>query len=284
MRFQRKTLVMALACIILAVNVVGLAYAKNVKNDKDKLQPQQESNTPSSGQATPGINITPDSPVVSVMTVTDSDYSNGTVTESVYGSNWETELQHKKEDNRKGRLYKQDQYNYSQKDIEDLILGGATVEDIYMSDYVGNEWLIQPKALVETKKKQKVTWDEIELRIQNDTKKKLKMLEQKQAKALKMLERREMSDAEKLQLLQVAEIQGDDSLDTVMQNYEADGLEGLGGGAPTKEQDEIRANEALSSQLSDEQTPDFIEDGSQEESTNQQGSADEAVVKEEGNA
>lgn len=77
------------------------------------------------------------------------------VTGAVYDSMWEKIWQEKVQGN--------DQYNYSKKDIEQLIFDGTTIEDLYLSDYFGNEWGVDPKQLIELKKQSKQSWKEIEV-------------------------------------------------------------------------------------------------------------------------
>ncbi len=78
-------------------------------------------------------------------------------------------IQAKAEENRKHRLHKQDEYNYSKKDVEELLLGGASLEDIYRSDEIGNQWFMDPKALIKTKRQEKQSWDEIETTLSSRT-------------------------------------------------------------------------------------------------------------------
>jgi len=53
-------------------------------------------------------------------------------------------------------------YTYTHKDLEELILHGATEEDIYLSDLMGNELSIPPRELFELKKSSNQTWSDFE--------------------------------------------------------------------------------------------------------------------------
>ena len=98
------------------------------------------------------------------------------VTGAVYDEEWgqmKQKIDAKTNENRQKRLRKQDQYNYSKKDIEELFLKGASIEDIYLSDQLGNEWLVDPKELIKEKQEQKDSWESIEAKVKKDKEVKL---------------------------------------------------------------------------------------------------------------
>lgn len=78
------------------------------------------------------------------------------VTGSVYESEW------KKNAMKRDGILAMRKFTYTQKDLEDLILQGATEEDIYASDMLGNEWAIPPRDLIENNKKFNKSWSEQE--------------------------------------------------------------------------------------------------------------------------
>ncbi|WP_027092751.1 hypothetical protein [Cohnella thermotolerans] len=133
----------------------------------------------------------------------------------------------KSEANRKNRLHQADQYNYTKSDIEELLEAGASLEDIYRSDQLGNEWLINPKKLVEEKRANNQSWEHIASDLQMKKEEELSGLLKRHAKAQNTLKNKKMSTAEKIEILLTLEQQGDASLDSAMKVYESRGKRGL---------------------------------------------------------
>jgi len=120
-----------------------------------------------------------------------------------------------------------DRYNYSKKDIEELLDNGATIEDIYMSDQLGNEWLIDSKELVRQKLVSRENWKSLETRIRSDKEAKLKRLLQKNAKAEKKLKARKLNTAEMVELLECVDEKPSGDVDRILDTYEKKGPQGL---------------------------------------------------------
>lgn len=129
-------------------------------------------------------------------------------------------------ENRKHRLHQQDEFNYVQKDVEELLLSGATLEDIYRSDEIGNQWLVNPRDLIKTKHEEKQTWDDIERDVIASKEKHLKELIEKRVDLVNKFSGQVMSDAEKLDILQHID-SNDDQVDDVIAAFKAEGRQGL---------------------------------------------------------
>ncbi|UKS24776.1 hypothetical protein LOZ80_24615 [Paenibacillus sp. HWE-109] len=130
-------------------------------------------------------------------------------------------------ENRKHRLKQQDEFNYAQKDVEELLLSGATLEDIYRSDEIGNQLLVNPKELIKTKRAGKENWDDIEKDVTEQKQKQLKTLIKKHANLEKKFTGKTISDAEKLEILQQVETNPDLASDDIIAAYEEEGRSGL---------------------------------------------------------
>lgn len=129
-------------------------------------------------------------------------------------------------ENRKHRLHQQDEFNYIQKDVEELLLSGATLEDIYRSDEIGNQWLVNPRDLIDTKHQGEQTWDDIETDVTAQKQKQLKTLMKKHANLESKFSEQTISDAEKLEILQHLE-SNDEQADDVIATYKEEGRSGL---------------------------------------------------------
>ncbi|GGI45789.1 hypothetical protein GCM10008018_13880 [Paenibacillus marchantiophytorum] len=130
-------------------------------------------------------------------------------------------------ENRKHRLKQQDEFNYAQKDVEELLLSGATLEDIYRSDEIGNQLLVNPKELIKTKRAGKENWDDIEKDVTEQKQKQLKTLIKKHANLEKKFAGKTISDAEKLEILQQVETNPDLVSDDIIATFKEEGRSGL---------------------------------------------------------
>ena len=124
-------------------------------------------------------------------------------------------------------MHQQDEFNYNQKDVEKLLLSGATIEDIYRSDEIGNQWLVNPKDLITQKHEGKQTWDDIETSVMEQKENQLKELSKKHADFESKFAGKTISDAEKLEILQYAETNQKEKPDAIITAYKADGRSGL---------------------------------------------------------
>ncbi|THF73414.1 hypothetical protein [Cohnella fermenti] len=137
------------------------------------------------------------------------------------------EIKAKAEANRKSRLHQKDQFNYTKEDLEELFEAGASIEDIYRSDQLGNEWLTDPKSLIEEKRSQNKSWASVEGDIKKQKETELAVLGKKHSKAQAAFKNQKISTAEKIEILQTLEEQGDTSLDQALSTYQTKGLKGL---------------------------------------------------------
>lgn len=202
---RKKLLLTIVICSLILSNLVGLAIAKEArKNESASIQRTPAQSAPTDIQTT----------------IKGSE-----------NSKWSeklNEIKSKSQKNRSKRLHKEDQFNYSRKDIEQLMLKGATVEDIYLSDQIGNEWLIEPKQLVDQKLSSvNVSWDEIGIGIQKEKEQQAADLLKKHPKMLNALQKKTLNTAEKLEILKEIDQQGEQVLTQVLSSYEANGLDGL---------------------------------------------------------
>lgn len=254
-KFSKKTIVMAIIITLIASNLVGLVLA-NEKRDSENTEEQQSSM------------IIDDSAMVP------PSESSISVTGSVYGEQEENieRIKNKSKENRKNRLWKEDQFNYTKKDIEELLLGGATVEDIYASDEIGNEWLVEPKELVKMIKEGNKSWDVIESQVKDEKEKKLEELIKKYPNSNKKLAKKTMNTAEKLELLQLVDTEGEDILAQAVNSYESDGLKGLRNAKNyPKKIDEQSVLTNVYGELEDILIEDAIDSTVQPDSTTQEG-------------
>ncbi|RKP54133.1 RHS repeat protein [Cohnella endophytica] len=152
------------------------------------------------------------------------------VSGAVYESDWSQKLEKinlKALENIGKRLLKQNQFVYSKKDLEELILGGATEEDIYLSDLLGNEWLTSPRGLIDQKRDNRQTWDEIEASLKTEKESKLKELLRSNPKAEQLFEKRTINTAEKIEILEAANSSNGSILEQSIKSYETNGLRDL---------------------------------------------------------
>gem|GEM_PF-1645082 len=208
-RSNRKLFIFFITLTLFTGNVLGFALAKN--NDKETVGSNGGLETAAAG----GQIVPPP------------------VEQTIDGGSWVGEeqkaaaIQETSKAKRSQRLYKVDRYNYSKKDIEELLDNGATIEDIYMSDQLGNEWLIDSKELVRQKLVSRENWKSLETRIRSDKEAKLKRLLQKNAKAEKKLKARKLNTAEMVELLEFVDEKPSGDVDRILDTYEKKGPQGL---------------------------------------------------------
>jgi len=151
------------------------------------------------------------------------------VSGSVYENDWSIKLRKiniKSMENSKKRLFKPNQFVYSKKDLEELILSGANEEDIYLSDLLGNEWLTDPHELIDRKRKNNQTWDEIEASLQTEKEKRLEELLQSQTESVQIFKTKNMNTAEKIEILE-ASTNRNETLEQTLKSYEINGFHRL---------------------------------------------------------
>ncbi|MFC3800976.1 hypothetical protein [Cohnella sp. GCM10012308] len=135
------------------------------------------------------------------------------IPESVYATGDKLlEIKNVSAENRKHRLIKKDRFNYQQKDVEELVLAGVPMEDIYMSDQLGNQWNVNPRELLKRKQEGQMDWAQVASELSADTINKLqKKLKQNPALAKKFA-KMNISPAEQLEIA--------DKMDTQKANFE----------------------------------------------------------------
>lgn len=137
------------------------------------------------------------------------------------------ELKKESTQKRNSRIFQQDRFNYQQKDVEELLLDGYTLEDIYLSDQLGNEWLVNPKELIQQKRDQKESWATIEIELRMKVEKEIEALQVKhKLKAGKVSQVTE-NLAERLELLQQMEMNSKAVTEDVIEAYRTNGQSGL---------------------------------------------------------
>ncbi|WP_410514027.1 RHS repeat-associated core domain-containing protein [Paenibacillus sp. BR2-3] len=147
------------------------------------------------------------------------------VTGAVYEPEWRKKVQEKSLKSFNKRLHKQNTFVYTKKDLEELLLNGATEEDIYVSDQLGNEWLTQPRELIERKKELNQTWEEIEQSLKSEKEAELKELinENPNIEANLKRKNRSLSTAEEIEIIKAAKNNNKKSIDVILQSYELNG-------------------------------------------------------------
>ncbi len=128
---------------------------------------------------------------------------------------------------RNNRLFKEDQFNYQQKDVEELMLKGVSLEDIYVSDQIGNDWLIDPRTLLEQKEKKKISWDVLETEVEKQVDEELSELTATVRIRNDQLNKQVPNKAERLAILKQLRENHELSTDQVMDSYKLNGQEGL---------------------------------------------------------
>ncbi|MGG1554858.1 hypothetical protein [Paenibacillus ferrarius] len=135
-------------------------------------------------------------------------------------------IKEKAKENRKNRLHQSDEYNYTQKDVESLLLNGSTLEDIYRSDEIGNQLLVNPLELIKAKREGRQSWDDIEKDMIMQKQKQLKALLKKHPAMESTFSKQTVSDAEKVEILQHLDT-SDDATDEVLAAFKSEGRSGL---------------------------------------------------------
>ncbi|WP_138752825.1 RHS repeat domain-containing protein [Paenibacillus sinopodophylli] len=152
------------------------------------------------------------------------------VSGAVYDNDWVLTLQkinQKSLENSHKRLYKQNQYVYSKQELEEFVLNGVTEEDIYLSDLIGNEWMISPYELINRKREHKETWDEIETSLRQEKEEKLAELLLSNPDAGQALEKKSMSTAEKIGILEGTLNDSGRIIEQTIEEYQLNGLSAL---------------------------------------------------------
>lgn len=137
------------------------------------------------------------------------------------------ELQKQSVQKRNTRLFQQDRFNYQQKDIEELLLAGYTLEDIYLSDQLGNEWLVNPKELIQQKRDQNESWASIESKLRIEVEKELASFQVKHKLKVGRFSQVTANLAEQLELLQQMDADSKVTTDDVVEAYRMNGQSGL---------------------------------------------------------
>lgn len=150
-----------------------------------------------------------------------------TVVTSPVNSDSLSELKERSIEKRKNRLFQTDRFNYQQKDVEELLLSGYTLEDIYLSDQLGNEWLVNPKELLLQKKAGKDSWDGIESKLKKKVENELGLLQKKQKDKASEINSITSNLAERVTLLQQLDSDTTATLGEVVDAYRTNGVNGL---------------------------------------------------------
>lgn len=237
---NKKFVIITLVFILIATNLVGLTFANELRSEENvdmvtEIPPEQ-----------------PQIPEEKEISVSGAVYnsSNISVSGAVYMQDEITRIKARAEENRKKRLNPKDQFNYTKQDIEDLLLGGATIEDIYRSDEIGNEWLTDPKELVHQKRQQSdLTWDDIETNIKKDKEQKLNELLKKHPRVERLLTAQQMNTAEKLAVLEATVQLGENTLNQFVKKYQSQGLNGI------QQTDDIKPDAELELELDSDVEP-----------------------------
>lgn len=149
------------------------------------------------------------------------------VTEAVYGADSLEAIKRLAAENRMNRLYQQDRFNYQQEDVEEFLLNGYTLEDIYMSDLIGNQWLVNPRELMEQKKSTGVEWKAIAREKQAQVEGELESLLSQYPLKERKLRQTAGTAAEKLELLKHLDEDYPASWDAAITAYRKQGQDGL---------------------------------------------------------
>lgn len=136
-------------------------------------------------------------------------------------------LKRQAQDRRSKRLFKEDQFNYQQKDVEELMLRGVSIEDIYLSDQIGNDWLISPRTLLEQKEKENTTWTVLESEIEEHVDQELSAFTLAMRSKNDQLNNQVPNKAERLVILKQLKENRELSMEQVMDSYKVNGQEGL---------------------------------------------------------
>ncbi|WP_379138279.1 RHS repeat-associated core domain-containing protein [Paenibacillus sp. sgz500958] len=163
------------------------------------------------------------------------------VTGAVYEPEWRKQVQEKSLFSFNKRLHKQNRFVYTKKDLEELLLNGVTEEDIYVSDQLGNEWLTQPRELIERKKAMNQTWEEVEQNLKSEKEAELKELLNENPNIETNLKRKNksLSTAEKIEIIKAAKLNNKKSIDFILQSYEQMGSEEVQNESQIKHTDEL---------------------------------------------
>ncbi|WP_168735606.1 RHS repeat-associated core domain-containing protein [Cohnella fermenti] len=131
---------------------------------------------------------------------------------------WQTTLdliKDKATQNQKNRLHKALRYKYNYEDIVELLEAGASREDIYMSDLLGNEWIENPKELVWRKLQSFMSWEQLESELQQTKQERLKELLKKDSGSKSILDKKVKNLAEKIEVLESVREDGETLEDAI---------------------------------------------------------------------
>lgn len=107
------------------------------------------------------------------------------------------------------------------------MLKGVSLEDIYLSDQIGNDWLIEPRILLEQKEKKSVTWEALEKGIEQQVDDELSELVLTWSTKHDQIDKQVPNKAERLAILKLLKEDRKLSLDQVMDSYTRSGHEGI---------------------------------------------------------
>ncbi|MFM9331656.1 hypothetical protein [Paenibacillus mesotrionivorans] len=136
-------------------------------------------------------------------------------------------MKSKTQEKRNKRIFKEDQFNYHQKDVEELMLKGISLEDIYMSDQIGNDWMVEPRKLLERKENGKPSWEAIEKEVEEHVDRELSDLTQKLNKKVDQISQEVPNKAERLEILKQLKQNGKLSLDQAIHSFKTNKHEEL---------------------------------------------------------
>lgn len=128
---------------------------------------------------------------------------------------------------RNKRIFKEDQFNYQQKDVEELLLKGISLEDIYMSDQIGNDWMIEPRKLLERKENGKPSWEAIEKEVEEQVDRELSDVTQNLNKQEDQISQEIPNKAERLEIIKQLKQNGKLSLDQAIHSFKTNKQEEL---------------------------------------------------------
>lgn len=121
-----------------------------------------------------------------------------------------------------------DLYSYTQKDIEDLLNKGYSIEDIIKADEVGNRLRENPAKLLEMKEKGKKDWDAIEKGVESERKQNyLSGMQQQKPEMYNRLKNEKFTDDDMALIFAYMNNNEAASLDGIIKEYKARGKEAL---------------------------------------------------------
>lgn len=129
----------------------------------------------------------------------------------------------------------QDLYNLNKADVEELMSKGFGMKDIIEADDVANRVFINPKELLERKKNEDKSFEELELEIKNERlQSNLEKLKKKHPEEHLKIEKHQLSEKDQLTLLACIDLNDVASIDTLIEEYKKNGQDALKGYQKTK--------------------------------------------------